>query len=805
MSPSSLFVHYEGWHNQFDEEIQATQYPTRLAPLNFHTPPADAHNSSCLHCKQGGDNLLMCDGCPRVAHLKCANLLSVPRGDWFCAQCISKKRAFRRGATTARGRAAQLAAMVDSEEEDESEYHTDDAKEESKDSRASQRERRAIKVTQRSSSRKRPMSPALIPEDDAPFPLLGNRHTLATKSGGSMVWRPGDGVAEEVPDDEVRKQPASRGKRRREEPSAAPPPAPAPPSRPLWSDESVSPIATESEASSLSSSSSSPSPLSATSPILVTGVPAAPSSSSRKRAQAAKGSLPPPADVSVPPHVPPADIPQPSMTCFLDCYQFAFDRARIDVRTPAPSPITPSASSSSSSSPSSSPFPIQSDQGTPANIPTFSFPPICLLHDHRALLVDFCRLVDADASKPPMAIKLSTPGIERWRVLVERLIEYRSFLLGKINQRMNSSNEERVEMGKRKSMTESTWKEAKARLDRDKAAAEEERGRREVERASLASVIDTKRAELRRLQEEMAQLEAAEAEQAELERAAAEERQETVRVWEAKLRGVDEEAGKITTILNVLQALRDHIRETRKESAEDRSAHDRPPWEPFNTVLTRLCKLEAEEAKRKERSPQKAELKEAPPPYIEDERKAPPAADGGLIEEAPVTSHPSPSSTPSPSPSPSPDPPHPHPADVEMDEDAGLRYLEHKYDSEAAEVDDALSTQPLEGVEDMDVVGALQSMPSLTASSAASSLTSSVSSVATAASYPPLTPDSVTSTQTTLMLTQSQHDAGKPVLSTAGASEAVGESGGSHLPHSGLPEEQSPPSEAEVAMSPSLQ
>lgn len=41
----------------------------------------------CAACGQGGD-LVCCDSCPGVYHLKCAELGSIPAGAWHCATCL---------------------------------------------------------------------------------------------------------------------------------------------------------------------------------------------------------------------------------------------------------------------------------------------------------------------------------------------------------------------------------------------------------------------------------------------------------------------------------------------------------------------------------------------------------------------------------------------------------------------------------------------------------------------------------------------------------------------------------------------
>jgi len=44
----------------------------------------------CCVCGQPGE-LLMCEGCPRAAHVACAGLPAVPEEDWYCPECIARR------------------------------------------------------------------------------------------------------------------------------------------------------------------------------------------------------------------------------------------------------------------------------------------------------------------------------------------------------------------------------------------------------------------------------------------------------------------------------------------------------------------------------------------------------------------------------------------------------------------------------------------------------------------------------------------------------------------------------------------
>ena len=51
-----------------------------------------------------GDVLLLCDGCDKGFHKKCAGVRRVPKGDWFCACCKEEKQAAAAPRRTTRAR-----------------------------------------------------------------------------------------------------------------------------------------------------------------------------------------------------------------------------------------------------------------------------------------------------------------------------------------------------------------------------------------------------------------------------------------------------------------------------------------------------------------------------------------------------------------------------------------------------------------------------------------------------------------------------------------------------------------------------
>ncbi|CAG9465408.1 unnamed protein product [Pedinophyceae sp. YPF-701] len=63
----------------------------------------------CFVCEasEDGDELLLCDGCENAAHLGCAGLKRVPRGEWYCQPCKQRRRkeAAAKAAATRKARA----------------------------------------------------------------------------------------------------------------------------------------------------------------------------------------------------------------------------------------------------------------------------------------------------------------------------------------------------------------------------------------------------------------------------------------------------------------------------------------------------------------------------------------------------------------------------------------------------------------------------------------------------------------------------------------------------------------------------
>lgn len=43
-------------------------------------------DENCYICEDGG-NMLCCEGCSKVAHVKCLKLKKAPKDDWYCNDC----------------------------------------------------------------------------------------------------------------------------------------------------------------------------------------------------------------------------------------------------------------------------------------------------------------------------------------------------------------------------------------------------------------------------------------------------------------------------------------------------------------------------------------------------------------------------------------------------------------------------------------------------------------------------------------------------------------------------------------------
>lgn len=57
----------------------------------------------CYLCKKKGE-VICCEKCPHVAHLKCLNLRQVPENDWYCTDCLAKMQNTRQTRSSRRKR-----------------------------------------------------------------------------------------------------------------------------------------------------------------------------------------------------------------------------------------------------------------------------------------------------------------------------------------------------------------------------------------------------------------------------------------------------------------------------------------------------------------------------------------------------------------------------------------------------------------------------------------------------------------------------------------------------------------------------
>lgn len=63
----------------------------RFIDRNFPIDPSDGRYIWCTVCGLSGD-VLCCDGCANVVHPACVGLDEVPDGDWFCNECVVRRR-----------------------------------------------------------------------------------------------------------------------------------------------------------------------------------------------------------------------------------------------------------------------------------------------------------------------------------------------------------------------------------------------------------------------------------------------------------------------------------------------------------------------------------------------------------------------------------------------------------------------------------------------------------------------------------------------------------------------------------------
>jgi hypothetical protein len=62
-----------------------------LAYIDKKKDDSIKHGDECFKCDDGG-KLIMCETCPRVAHLKCVGLVKIPIGEWQCEHCAQESK-----------------------------------------------------------------------------------------------------------------------------------------------------------------------------------------------------------------------------------------------------------------------------------------------------------------------------------------------------------------------------------------------------------------------------------------------------------------------------------------------------------------------------------------------------------------------------------------------------------------------------------------------------------------------------------------------------------------------------------------
>ncbi|XP_028409476.1 PHD finger protein 21A-like isoform X2 [Dendronephthya gigantea] len=86
ISPSPVFVPINGFKTPNDDHPSAEQISRNIS--SDSSPKVEEHEDHCAVCQQSGE-VLMCDTCILVYHLKCLTppLTSIPTGMWMCPKC----------------------------------------------------------------------------------------------------------------------------------------------------------------------------------------------------------------------------------------------------------------------------------------------------------------------------------------------------------------------------------------------------------------------------------------------------------------------------------------------------------------------------------------------------------------------------------------------------------------------------------------------------------------------------------------------------------------------------------------------
>lgn len=85
---SRLSWHSHSWYASWWFDIPWKCTTEEDASEDGSESEVSQHDEACAMCHKDDDHdMLLCDGCPKVFHLTCLGLRSVPPGQWFCAVC----------------------------------------------------------------------------------------------------------------------------------------------------------------------------------------------------------------------------------------------------------------------------------------------------------------------------------------------------------------------------------------------------------------------------------------------------------------------------------------------------------------------------------------------------------------------------------------------------------------------------------------------------------------------------------------------------------------------------------------------
>ena len=612
---SSIDVHYVGWSDKYDTRVESGEYKQRIAPQGKYSEEV-VHYSCCDVCDDGGDNrpLVCCDGCPRVIHQQCARLRSLPKGDYFCPDCVKHKRGKR--VIKDKRDLTQYEEEDDDEEEDGEEKEEEEEEREKENHRAG---RRAAPASRRGATASKPVRSA-SPTQSAPSVssaaderLSGarpsDRRALATKAGKSRlgpnaglqpaVQRGAQKEVQSIIDDDDDDDEVTEDTERKEQP-------PRDRKRPRNDSNSAEqPVRTSSRTAAVSSSTINlfqrraavppepePAPLP---PIhLAAGVSSAANQSSRKRIRAnsatqqqlqqpqqsqqqqADGSAVSSKSVSEEEKkeaVVENDNKKPTapLTSFVDCLHH--QAARHGRTTTAASPASSSALTTS----------FTADSLPAVGIPPFSFPSSNFEGSSAdAYIAHFCSLLDTAADKVRLSVPSELPGVERWERIRERMEEVGQWVRMKCNQQING--EQNVVKDKRQLIERQTAHHTE-QLERFEQQSNQTTKQREAVVADIAA-IDQQIEQLRQRREQKAQeLAQREADISQVDAS----REESKREHDRKVATLEADARKATHRVHMLRDLSEHVAARREEGDEKEQTGQY--WEPLDTIRRRCASM----------------------------------------------------------------------------------------------------------------------------------------------------------------------------------------------------------------------